>query len=206
MQIKLLLVVPHPVYTNTDAVYSRCISGFPELPRVRNNIVVPRNQTSVVNQAIFPSMKMTCDGIITKWLFGSTFFPKSTNFNQYFLYIETWREGKYTSGLFHRITSSGINSSELRQIGRSDYEYELKLHTKVQANDIIGLRFSPISLEQPHSFYQSVEYQDYGRDRAPASYSRSNASDMFSITSSQVLKDTQFLPLLNPIFETTNGK
>ena len=190
------------------AVNCICINGFPELSSVSNNTIVSRNQTPVAIQEIFPSicMSLTCDGIITKWLFVSSFSPLSPDPTKYLFYIETWREENSTSGLFYRTSSSGINSSELRQSGQSDYEYELKIPIKVQVNDTIGLRFPMISLEQPDTLYRSLDYQDYGSDGAPASYFRSNASDMFSITSSDVSQNVQFLPFLNPIFASTVGK
>ena len=87
-----------------------------------NNTIVSRNQTPAAIQEIFPSMSLTCDGIITKWLFVSTFSPLSPDPTKYLFYIETWREDNSTSGLFYRTSSSGINSSELRQSEQSDYD------------------------------------------------------------------------------------
>ena len=125
---------------------SSCLSaGFstPEALRqktleVNINRVVVRDQ----QQRVFPDIRFTCDGSITKWIVGAGTGTGSSPSSE----IQIWRRSgahSYTKVASTQLTTQSINNSNV-------YEYVPSLPLEFQEGDILGVYQNENSIIVPY--------------------------------------------------------
>ena len=87
-------------------------------------------------QWIFPSLRFTCPGRLTKWIFRAV--STQTTSSQCRINIGTWRLDRSISGTVYRRLST---TERLRRITRDGliFTYELASPVQVQPDDIVGV-------------------------------------------------------------------
>ena len=92
--------------------------------------------SSGAEQWIFPSLRFTCSGRVTKWIFRATSTQATSS--QCRINIGTWRLDRSSSGTVYRRLST---TERLRRITRDGpiFTYELASPVQVQPDDIVGV-------------------------------------------------------------------
>ena len=93
-----------------------------------------RNQ----QQRIFPQIKFTCDGNITKWIMGAI----RNNTRDYFPELQIWRDIGNDTYTKVGNTTPGNATPLLQDVAATVYEYSPEHPLEFQAGDILGV-FQP---------------------------------------------------------------
>ena len=147
--------------------------------------------TVASRQVLVPSINFTCNGTITKWIFGANwrgFSPALTEF-------QIWRSVSST-------TYRKMSGTEVRVGGRNSsdmYEYQLQTSMEFQEGDILGY-FQPIANRSQLDLYleDSNRITTYHQSLCVDCLSPSPTGDTFSLTSAP--SDTRY-----PVIAVTTG-
>ena len=111
---------------------SECTEGFPSLfhiNKVADNIIL---ETKHERQVLIPNINFTCNGFITKWIFGAKWDKKSQVHSA--IELQIWRRNSTTENTYTKVNETTVvvgtkNNSEV---------YVLETSLAFQEGDILG--------------------------------------------------------------------
>ena len=108
---------------------SECTDGFPSLFHIDYVEDMTTLETRDRRQVLIPDINFTCDGTITKWIFGAEWKGNTDTYTE----LQVWRrtDNVYTRVRATTITVAGENTSQV-------YEYPLDLPLEFREGDILG--------------------------------------------------------------------
>ena len=131
-----------PNFTTCAASEKECTDGFLNSLRTGNHRsgrlfpLLGRHRRTIDEQWIFPSLRFTCQGRLTKWIFRAA-YPQSAS-PQCRINIGTWRLDRSSSNTIYRRMST---TERLRRITNDGpiFTYELATAVRVEPDDIVGV-------------------------------------------------------------------
>ena len=155
-------------------------------------------------QWIFPDLKFTCRGVVTKWIFIGQGIPESSNCRAQ---LSTWRLDKnFNTGLtavYNRVSITDTSKARIIQQNGSVLTYEVATRgIHVQRNDIFGIEIECRS----HAFetvsrLNVLGIRDSSRSVASLSYRRSGSGSVIFISPTTRFESNYF-----PLVEAVMGE
>ena len=150
-------------------VDSNCVNSSFDAAMVEENAVTIRKPENMDNerQYIYPDMKFTCNGTVTKWIYGAKFKASRT------AELQIWH--KTTTG-YMKVNSSTVNAN----LSNDNNVYESNSNMEFQEGDIFGIHIPKMNLE----LYQL-------KDSGPVNHYLSTKSALKEITSNETLASNE---------------
>ena len=102
-------------------------------------------------QYLYRDMLFSCNGSITKWIFGAEDQKNNQNALAEF---QIWR--KQSSNNYNKVSSSSMTFNNITMIGTNLYEYILQTPLQFREGDVFGAYIPAMSLS-PLVFYEQIQ-------------------------------------------------
>ena len=159
-----------------------------------------RGESHGPEQWIFPNMRFTCNGRLTKWIFRG--IPSGKNVpDECRVHLTTWRSDPLNSLFITRYarTSTTERNTARITVDESYFNYELARPAQVKPGDIVGVEmgFGCSPFRTPDNIL-SLNVTGIGSSMSSLSYSKPSSLSMFFIDSSVATED-ELVPLIQVI-------
>ena len=116
---------------------STCTQGFPTMFQLDKAVGATDLSSQFARQVLVPHINFTCNGLITKWIFGAVWRGNSLAYTEF----QIWRK---TCGTCSTYTKVGRTTVTVGGSNNSIYEYVVDPPLAVQNGDVFGY-FQPYS-------------------------------------------------------------
>ena len=152
-------------------------------------------------QWIFPELRFTCRGVVTKWIFKGQGIPQSSNCRAR---LSTWRlDRNFNTGstaVYNRVSITDTSRARIIQQNGSVLTYEVATRgIHVQRNDIFGIEIE--SRSHVVSKLNVLGVRDTSRSVASRSYRRSGSGSIIFISPATRFESNYF-----PLVEAVMGE
>ena len=195
--------------TNVSPSAQTCTSGFldpleEDLNFNTQKDIVPllgREEIYDTEQWIFPSMKFTCTGRITNWVFKGV--PAGQNVpDECRVHLTTWRLNSLSSSFLARYTRMSTTEKNTAKVivDESFFTYELLTPVQIQPGDIVGVERGQACAPfgTPENI-MSLNVSATEPMQSSQSYQRISTLSTFFIKSESTLTDDKLIPLIQAI-------
>lgn len=170
--------------------------------RIQSQLLVPLLGRSVAphghEQWIFPGLRFTCHGMLSKWIFkGEGSLESACR-----VHLTTWRLGieqSYFSPVYKQVSTTNGNTAGVSIVNGSIFAYELARPVLVQPGDFVGVESASRTCANFYVFNNilSLNMSDGNSSQSSLSYMRSGTRrTTFHLESSMVYHKRDYLPLI----------
>ena len=116
---------------------AECTQGFPTQFHIDEVLGNTNLDTASSRQVLIPGINFTCNGTVTKWIFGANWRGSSPTLTQF----QIWRRSSTTGPTYVKVAETTVRVGSRNSSGV--YEYPLDSPIPFQEGDILGY-FQPI--------------------------------------------------------------
>lgn len=190
----------------------RCTSGFLDTlsenngPQTQLVPLLGGKDRQTNEQWIFPNLRFTCQGRLTKWTFRGV---KGENFEtSCSVDIKTWRQLDRSSSYATEYEQVDATDKNVRRLtfGRDEsvFIYELIKPVQVQPGDIVGISKS-VLCRSPDNFDNILSLNISWSNSTNISYRRYSGGTQFFLESPFTVIEDDLVPLVMPVFGKFNN-
>ncbi|XP_019861787.1 PREDICTED: uncharacterized protein LOC109590309 isoform X2 [Amphimedon queenslandica] len=139
------------VYPVTDNYCVNSINSItPSIVRKYGFKVHQSQMFSSRRQYLYPDMLFSCNGSVTKWIFGAV---DQKNNQDALVEFQIWRKQGQGSNIYRKVSSSSISLNNITMIGTNLYESTPQTPMQFRKGDVFGAYIPAASLS-PFVFYE----------------------------------------------------
>ena len=114
-----------------DGEVSECTDGFPSLFHIDSVEDIVKVETKNKRQVLIPGINFTCNGNLTKWIFGAEWKGNTDGYTE----LQIWRKTSTTDNVYTKVGATTIMVSESSS---EMYEYTVDPPLAFLEGDVLG--------------------------------------------------------------------
>ncbi|XP_019852539.1 PREDICTED: uncharacterized protein LOC109582303 isoform X2 [Amphimedon queenslandica] len=139
------------VYPVTDNYCVNSINSItPSIVREYGFKVHQSQMFSSRRQYLYPDMLFSCNGSVTKWIFGAV---DQKNNQDVLVEFQIWHKQGHGSNIYSKVSSSSMSLNNITMIGTNLYQYTPQTPLQFRKGDVFGAYIPDTSLS-PFVFYE----------------------------------------------------